>query len=120
MRVQKVISNDYTPDAFYTYIEMEIGLPRGPDDSLHSAKVKKQAVDNEGKPVGVANNNPLLHLPQYEVEYLDGTTEILAANVIAKNLLAQVDEEGHRQLLLDDEIIDHRSDTTAIPIEGGT
>ena len=123
---QKVISDesipdadDYTPDAFDTYVAMEIGLPRGPDDSLHSATVKRRAVDDEGKPIGVANNNPLLDSRQYEVEYLDGTTETLTANVIAENLLAQVDEEGHRQLLMD-EIIDHRTDATAITIEEGT
>ena len=49
----------------------------------------------------------------YEVEYLDSSTEVLAANSIAENIMAQVDDEGHRQLLLD-EIIDHRHDETAI------
>ena len=31
----------------------------------------------------------------YEVEYPDGTTEQLAANIIAENILSQVDSEGH-------------------------
>ena len=47
------------------------------------------------------------------MEYLDGTHEILAANIIAENMLAQVDDEGHRQLLLS-EIVDHRETTDSL------
>ena len=43
----------------------------------------------------------------YEVDYQDGTKASLAANYIAKNLFAQVDQEGNRHVLLD-EIIDYR------------
>ena len=39
--------------------------------------------------------------------------EVLTANIISENLLAQVDEEGHRQILLD-EIIDHIQDVNDI------
>jgi hypothetical protein len=50
---------------------------------------------------------------------MDGETEILTANIIAENLLAQVDEEGHRQMLID-EIEDHRITDDSIPIDQGT
>ena len=40
------------------------------------------------------------------------------ANIIAENILSQVNEEGHRQLMID-EIIDHRTDNDAIPKERG-
>ena len=43
----------------------------------------------------------------YEVEYQDGMKASLAANYIAKNLFAQVDQEGNRHVLLE-EIIDYR------------
>ena len=65
------------------------------------ARVKRWAVDVEGNPIGMANDNPMLDTRQYEVEYHTGETEILSANVIAENLIAQVDEEGNRQLLID-------------------
>ena len=39
--------------------------------------------------------------------------EILSANIIAENLLSQVDSEGHINCLLD-EIVDHRCDNTAM------
>ena len=96
------------------YLNMELGLPRGDDAGMLHATVKKRAVDVDGKPVGVAHSNPLLDTRKYEVEYIDGMTEILSANIIAENLLAQVDEEGHRQMLFD-EIINHRTNAHTIP-----
>ena len=101
------------------YLGMELGLPRGDDATLQHATVKKRAVDDDGTPVGHPSTNPILDSRQYEVEFLDGTTETLAANVIAENLLAQVDEEGHRQLMMD-EIMDHRVLGDAIPRSQGT
>ena len=49
----------------------------------------------------------------YEVEYLDGERASLAANNIAENLFAQIDNEGNRQVLMD-EIIGHRSNEHAV------
>ena len=49
----------------------------------------------------------------YEVEYLDGERTLLAANNIAENLFAQIDDEGNRQVLMD-EIIGHRSNEHAV------
>ena len=53
---------------------------------------------------------PITDTCLYEVVFLDGLTETLS---IAKNLLLQVNQEGHRQLLLD-EIINHRTNDTAL------
>ena len=89
------------------YINMEIGLPRGPDNELHMAVVKKRRTDEDGNHIGVAHSNPICDTRLYDVTFSDGHTESIAANVIAENILTQVDSEGHRQLLLD-EIIDHR------------
>lgn len=114
---------DHTPLDEYCdldpYLGMEIGLPRGPDDALVFAQVKKRAVDVEGKPIGRAHTNPLVDSRAYEVEFITGEREILSANTIAECLLAQVDEEGHRQLFLA-EISDHRTGPDAIPKSQGT
>ena len=96
------------------YLNMELGLPRGTDGELHHATVKRRRVDDDGNPIGSSHKNPILDSREYDVEFLDGTVEILTANIIAENLLAQVDEEGHRQLLLD-KIIDFRKDSSAVP-----
>jgi hypothetical protein len=101
------------------YLNMELGLPRGEDEELRHAHTKRRAVDVEGRPIGRPSTNPrLLDSRQYEVEFMDGEVEILMANIIAENLLAQVDEEGHRQMLID-EIEDHRTKEDAIPIDEG-
>ena len=78
---------------------MEVGLPRGLDGSLKYAKVKRRVVDIDGVPVGVPHNDPLFDTRQYEVEYHDGTTEVVSTNTIVENILSQVDRDGYKQQL---------------------
>jgi hypothetical protein len=111
--------DNFTPDVFDdTYLHMEIALPRGGGDQEDTqfAKVVKRLRDKEGRPIGTANENPMLDTREYEVEFLDGHRESLSANTIAQHLFSQIDEEGHRHLLLDD-IIDFRRDDTAVDKE---
>jgi hypothetical protein len=100
-----------------SYINMEVGLRFDPEEPLQLAKVKRRKVDDQGTPLGLPHpsGNPLLDRRQYEVEFLDGTQQVMEANLLAENILAQVDEDGHRQLLLD-EIVDHRRLADAIPL----
>jgi hypothetical protein len=67
----------------------------------------------DGLPIGRANNNPILDTRMYEVEYPDGHKASLAANAIAENMFAQVDDEGNRHVLFE-EIEDHRTDGTKV------
>ena len=85
-----------------SYVNMELGLPIKDDDGLMHAIVKRRKLDDEGKDVVNMNNIPLLDTRAYKVVFSDSTTEVLTANIISENLLAQVDEEGHCQILLDD------------------
>ena len=96
-----------------SYVNMDLGLPGKDDNGLMHKIVKRLKLNNEGKDVVNMNNNPLLGTRPQEVEFANGLTEFLTANIIAENLLEQVDEEGHRHLILD-EIIDHRQDVNAI------
>eukprot|EP00978_Attheya_sp_CCMP212_P028675 scaffold99696_cov50-Attheya_sp.AAC.1 len=75
------------------YLTMELGIPRGDDDELEFAK--------------------------YEVQFHNGDTEVLTANIIAENLLSQEDDEGRRQMMLD-EIVDHCRLESAIRKSKGT
>ena len=50
---------------------------------------------------------------------MDGTAEVLTANIIVENLLAQVDDQGHCHLMIN-EIEDHRNNSDAISKENGT
>ena len=97
----------FTPDVFDdTYLNMELTLPH--EDGQTWAKVTKRLKDANGLPIGTANENPLLDSRVYEVEYSDGHKTSLAANIIAENLFAQVDDEGNRFQIMS-EIVDHRT-----------
>jgi len=91
---------------------MEVALPRE-DDGPTFAKVTKRLRDANGVPIGVANDNPILDTRVYEVEYMDGRKASLAANAIATNMFAQIDDDGNRFVLLDS-IVDHRTDGTEL------
>ena len=100
-------ADDITPEALDdTYLKMEVALPRD-GEGPELAHVVKRLRDKNGIPIGTANDNPMLDTRIYEVEYLDGHRAALAANTIAENMFAQVDDEGYRTLLLQ-EIVDHR------------
>ena len=101
------------------YIGMKLKLPRGPDGEFKYAQVKNRAVDHEGLPIGRAHSNPLLDMRQYEVEFNDGDLETMTANLIAENIIARVDDEGNKHLMMD-EIEDHHVLEDAIPISKGT
>ena len=47
-----------------------------------------------GNPIGHAHSNPLFDIREYEVKFIDRTTNKYQANIIAKNMYAQVNEEG--------------------------
>ena len=60
------------------------------------ALVKRSNMCDDSKPIGTEHRNPLIDTRAYEVEFIDVNTETLTSNSIAKNILAQVGEEGHR------------------------
>ena len=104
----KEADEEFTPDTYNDqYLNMELAVPRGDNPSPQYAKVTKRLRDTNGIPIVTANDNPILDSRMYEVEYQDGTKASLAANYIAENLFAQVDQEGNIHLLLD-ELIDYR------------
>ena len=108
----KEVDETFTPEVFDdTYLNMELTLPHGEGKSW--AKVTKRLRDANGIPIGTANDNPILDSRMYEVEYADGHKASLAANAIAENMFAQVDDEGNRYQLLS-EIIDHRTNGSEI------
>ena len=55
---------------------------------------------------------------QYEIEFLDGDSEILKANIIAENIIARIDDEGYEHMMLG-EVEDHCILKDAIPKSKG-
>ena len=49
------------------YVDMELGLPRGEDDSLMHSIVKLRKLDDDGNPIGNKSTNPLVDTRAYEI-----------------------------------------------------
>lgn len=99
---------EFTPDAYDdTYLNMELALPcEGAE--VQFGRVVKRLRDKDGIPIGTAHDNPILDTRMYEVEFQDRHRMSLAANAIAENLFAQVDDKGNRHVLYE-EIVDHKT-----------
>ena len=102
---EKVLHAEQQYDQVGTYTNMEVALRRGDDSKLLRAQVKKRALDPKGYLIGKQHSNPLLDTSQYKVQYEDSEIEIITANIIAENILTQVNDEGRQQMLME-EIID--------------
>ena len=80
------------------------------------ARVIRRSLDSEGRAIGNLHGN--LNSLVYDVEFPDGAVKQYAANVIAENLLSQVDESGfHSQSL--DSISQHERMANAVPKKEG-
>jgi hypothetical protein len=106
----------FTIDAYDKYIRAQLELPLL--DAMASATVVARKRDGEGNPIGTSNTKPLLDTRVYQVAFPNGSTEEYAANIIAENMYAQVDDEG-RQFNIMEEIVDHRKDANALTSEDG-
>ena len=100
--------------AYDKLIHMELMLPQG--DRLVPAKVVGQTIDPTGRTVGTYDDNPIMNTCVYDIEFPDGDVKEYSANVIAENLLSQVDTQGFH-LKLFHSILDHDMDDSAITKE---
>ena len=93
-------------------INSEILLQHG--DKVKAAKVIHRSLGLEVTVVGSYDENPFLNSIIYDVECNDGTVKEYSANVIAENMLTQVDYDGFSMTMMNG-IIDHRKyEATAI------
>ena len=80
----------FTPDVFDNrYLNMELALPHGEEETPQYAKVTKRLRDANGIPIGTADDNPILDTRMYKVEFMDGTKQSLLAKYIAENMFAR-------------------------------
>ena len=108
--------DDYTPDSVDTYLRAEVVIPRG--GTLERGTVVRRAHGPDQRPIGKRNDNPILDTRSYEVQFEDGDISTYQANMIAEHMYSQCDSEGH-ELMLMDEIIDHRSTGDAVKRDDG-
>ena len=109
-------ADEFTPEAMDEYLTAELVLPHV--DSMHKARVVRRHRDDAGMPIGRINDNPILDSRMYDIEFPDGSTDVVSANLIAENLFSQVDDEG-RQFQIIDEIVDCQFTDEAVKPEDG-
>ena len=63
------------------------------DSEVKKGKVVRRATGPDGKVTGTHEDNPILNTVLYDVEFPDGQVREYAANVIAENMLTQVDSD---------------------------
>jgi hypothetical protein len=79
------------------------------NDRLQTAKVKQRSIGPDGNITGEYHDNPILNTIVYDVEFPDGTIKEYAANMIAENMLTQVDADGYTTPLMEG-IVDYKKD----------
>ena len=99
--IDEIIDNsdeERAPNSYDQYIGAKVVLPDWNGEKL-MGKIRKR-VRYDDTCTGKFNYNAMHEKYLYEVEYPDGTTEQLSANILAENMLSQVDSEGnHYQVL---------------------
>lgn len=113
-----LVLDSLTPEAddipdYDAFLDMEVLLPQN-GEHLRAARVIGISENSEGS----YDPNPVENSQIYDVMFPDGSVQQYAANIIAENLLGQIDDEGayHRML---NSILDHRVDGTQSKRKGG-
>ena len=97
--------------AYDKLIHVELMLPQ--NGEYQPAKVVGRAKNELGVITGNYDENPIMNTIMYEVEFPDGQVKQYAANIIAENLLNQVDDEGYTITRIDC-ILDHEKSLKAL------
>ena len=85
------------------------------DNEVKKGKVVRRAMGPDGKVTGTYDDNPILNTVLYDIEFPDGQVREYAANVIAENMLTQVDSEGFTLTMMKG-IVDYKMDpAVAVP-----
>ena len=108
---------DDNEDAINKYINCALILDVGTNNE-HHGHVIKHLWGLNGEPNGRMHTNPLFDTHEYEIKFTDGSHEKHMANIIAENIFAQVDDEGHQSQIID-EIMYHHKDHSVVPISDG-
>ena len=74
---------------------MEVRLPSG-EKELYG-QVVGLCLDENGRMIGNPDNNPYMNTVLYEIKFEDGSSQAYGANIIAKNMLRTVNNEGYHE-----------------------
>jgi hypothetical protein len=98
--------------AYDRLINSEVQLQLG--EELYTAKVIQRVIGPDGTTVGEYDDNSVMNSIVYEVDFPDSQVKEYSANVIAENMLTQVDSDGFSTSLMDAIVDYRRDDATAV------
>ena len=82
-------------------------LPIG--DGISLEKVKQRSVSPDGTTSGEYSDDPFMNSIVYEVEFPDKQGREYSANIIAQNMITQVDHKGYSTTMMNG-IVDYKKD----------
>eukprot|EP00957_Ditylum_brightwellii_P192167 14628256-Ditylum_brightwellii.AAC.1 len=85
-------------------------------DHITTCKAKRRVLGPNGRTASSYHDNPMLNFTVYKVEFPDREVKEFAANVIAENMLTQVDYEGFTTMMMEGIINHDRDENTALHI----
>ena len=103
-------------EGYDEFLGAEIKMNVGSEDVIETVIKRQKGLD--GKPIGRRHKNPLFDTRTYSVRFPGGAVHEYTANVVAKNLFAQIDSEGKRHVMLK-EIIGHKKNGDAVSRQDG-
>ena len=106
---------DVESEALDKFLGLHMKVQGNDNASTVLGKVTKRKRDHDGALIGRSNPNPILNTAVYQVETPDGNIHEYTANIIAKKLWDQVNDDGWDYGLLH-EIIGHRKTKNAVPL----
>ena len=106
-----------TPEANDPFVGAEVRLPLG--GILKHGRVACRKRDALGNPIGLSNDNRIIDTREYVVQFDDGDSTDLTANLIAESMYSQCDPDGFEYYLFDS-IVDHRRLDSALALTDQT
>ena len=106
---------DLEDDHYDQYIGSNVLLPLG--DGFKTSKVTSRKRNADGLVMATAHSNPIIDSMEHNVESLDGAEAEYSANIIAENMYAQCDIDGHQHLIMNG-IVDSKKYANAVSIIG--
>ena len=100
-----------TPEETDEFMNVQVLLPKG--DGYQRAHIQHRKRNADGELIGQRHSNPILDTRVYEAVFANGEAVDVAANTVAASLLDNCDDEGNEHLFCQ-EILEHRSDETAV------
>ena len=107
---------EFEEEEYDEYTTMQEMLPRG--YVYDKSKFIGQKRDADRNPIGSWNKNPMLYLRVYTDEFNDGTLHDYVANMIAKNMYAQVYDKDREKLMIN-KIVEHLINDSVLIKEDG-